>query len=94
MPAKVLAPAKEIERAYVVRTEDGNLRNVKVLFGGVVDAPAGVDEPPEVPLMVDAPPPPEVPRRVRGKSPGLSMHESASACSVCGKNHFSTIAIA
>ena len=77
-PARILAPAKEVERAYVVRTEDGHLRNVKVLFGGVVDRAPGVDELPEVPLVVDAPSPPEVRRRLRGKSPGLRMHESDS----------------
>ncbi|CAE7311080.1 GIP [Symbiodinium natans] len=48
VPARILAPAQEVERAYVVRTEDGNLRNVKVLFGGVREGPPVADDaPPE-----------------------------------------------
>ena len=76
VPARILAPAQEVERAYVVRTEDGNLRNVKVLFGGVREGPPVADDaPPDALDAVEAPMPPLIPRRVRGKSPGLGVVE-------------------
>ena len=71
VPARILAPAKEVENAYVVRLEDGSLRNAKVIIGGVqapmpddVDAPVDA-EVADVPILP--------PRRLRHKSPSARV---------------------
>ena len=67
VPARVLAPAKEVENAYVVRLEDGSLRNAKVIISGVRAPIPDEAEAPADAEVADAPIPP--PRRRRHKSP-------------------------
>ena len=67
MPARVLAPSKEVETGYLVRTEGGDLMNSKVLFQNVVAPPSIPAElPPECADSTELPTPTH---RIRTKGP-------------------------
>ena len=67
VPARVLAPSKEVETGYLVRTEGGDLMNSKVLFQNVVAPPSIPAElPPECADSTELPTPTH---RIRTKGP-------------------------